>query len=188
MKKLNIGIDIDDTITYTFDYLMPFLAEYFNLDLEYLKENNISYTSLPDDIKDREVEFGKIYYDDAILKVPVREDAIYFINKLKEEGHNIIFVTARTTRINKDPIGDSKKYLDGHNILYDDLFCTTDKVSICKEKNIDLFIDDSINNCTNISNIGIDVLLFDSKINKHCNDFRRVNNWEDVYNYINKGI
>lgn len=132
MKKLNIGIDIDDTITYTFDYLMPFLAEYFNLDLEYLKENNISYTSLPDDIKDREVEFGKIYYDD--------------------------------------------------------LFCTTDKVSICKEKNIDLFIDDSINNCTNISNIGIDVLLFDSKINKHCNDFRRVNNWEDVYNYINKGI
>lgn len=48
---MNIGIDIDDTITDTFDYLMPFIAEYFNADINYLKKNNISYCNLPEEWK-----------------------------------------------------------------------------------------------------------------------------------------
>lgn len=184
MRKLNIGIDIDDTVTDTFEYLMPLVAEYFNLDLNYLEENNISYTSLPEDIKDREVEFGKVYYDEAILNVPIKQNVSKYINMIKELGHNIIFITARSDRTNTDPVGDSKKYFDKYNILYDDVICTLDKVKVCKENNIDLFIDDSINNCTNISCAGIDVLLFESKINKHCDLFRRVSNWEEIYNII----
>ena len=34
---MNIGIDIDDTITDTFDYLMPFVAEFFGADLRELE-------------------------------------------------------------------------------------------------------------------------------------------------------
>ena len=33
MKTLNIGIDIDDTIANTFNYLMPAVAEFYNMDL-----------------------------------------------------------------------------------------------------------------------------------------------------------
>lgn len=40
---MNIGVDIDDTITDTFDYLIPYIAEYFNTNINYLKDNNISY-------------------------------------------------------------------------------------------------------------------------------------------------
>lgn len=29
MKTFNIGIDVDDTITNTFDYLMPYIADFF---------------------------------------------------------------------------------------------------------------------------------------------------------------
>ena len=39
---MKIGIDIDDTMTDTFDYLMPYIAEYFKVDINYLKDNNIS--------------------------------------------------------------------------------------------------------------------------------------------------
>ena len=128
VRKLNIGIDIDDTVTDTFEYLMPLVAEYFNLDLNYLEENNISYTSLPDDIKDREVEFGKVYYDEAILNVPIKDNVSKYIKMIKDLGHNIIFITARSNRTNTDPVGDSKKYLDKYNILYDDVICTYDKL------------------------------------------------------------
>jgi len=56
---LRIGIDIDDTMADTFDYLMPYIAEFFNLDIKYLKNNNISYNTLPEKMKERELEFAK---------------------------------------------------------------------------------------------------------------------------------
>ena len=37
---MKIGIDVDDTLTNTFDYLMPYIAEFFDLDLDYLKKND----------------------------------------------------------------------------------------------------------------------------------------------------
>ena len=30
---MNIGIDIDDTITETSEFLMPYVAEYFSIDI-----------------------------------------------------------------------------------------------------------------------------------------------------------
>lgn len=56
---MRIGIDIDDTMADTFDYLMPYIAEFFNLDIKYLKNNNISYNTLPEKMKERELEFAK---------------------------------------------------------------------------------------------------------------------------------
>ena len=43
---MKIGIDIDDTMADTFDFLMPYISEFFKIDLEYLKENNISYSNI----------------------------------------------------------------------------------------------------------------------------------------------
>ena len=47
---MKIGIDIDDTMADTFDYLMPYIAEFFDVDIKYLKDNNISYSNLPKEI------------------------------------------------------------------------------------------------------------------------------------------
>lgn len=63
---MNIGIDIDDTITDTFDYLMPFVAEFFGADLRELKARGISYSNLPEEWKGREIEFCKKYYDKVV--------------------------------------------------------------------------------------------------------------------------
>ncbi len=39
---MNIAIDIDDTLTDSFSYFQPFVAEYFGADVTQLKRNNIS--------------------------------------------------------------------------------------------------------------------------------------------------
>ena len=40
---MKIAIDIDDTLTNTFEYLMPFVAEFYEKDLEELKNGGIAY-------------------------------------------------------------------------------------------------------------------------------------------------
>ena len=48
---MNIGIDIDDTITETSEFLMNYVAEYFSIDINYLIRNNICYNNLPKQYK-----------------------------------------------------------------------------------------------------------------------------------------
>ena len=80
---MNIGIDIDDTITETFDYLMPYVAEFFETDIEYLKRNNISYSNLPDEWKKREIDFAKKYYDKVVIGIPTKPHVCEYISKIK---------------------------------------------------------------------------------------------------------
>ena len=56
---MNIAVDIDDTLTNSFEYFMPFVAEYFGVDYEELKRKNMSYNNLPEGWKDQEYAFGR---------------------------------------------------------------------------------------------------------------------------------
>ncbi|MCI9063077.1 MAG: hypothetical protein HFJ17_00480 [Clostridia bacterium] len=182
---MNIGIDIDDTITDTFDYLIPYIAEYFNVDINYLKDNNISYCNLPNDWKNNEIEFAKKYYDDIIINTPVKPDTAKYINKIREMENKIFIITARDTNLYTDPYKTTTEQLNTYNINYDKLVCTFDKAQVCVNENIDLLIDDSIYNCTEASKVGINVLLFNSKSNYNINtNLNRTNSWKEIYEYL----
>ena len=45
-NTMNIAVDIDDTLTNSFDYFMPFIAEYLGVELSELKRRNVSYSNL----------------------------------------------------------------------------------------------------------------------------------------------
>lgn len=184
MKQLTIGIDIDDTITNTFYHLMPAVAEFYNKDLEYLKENKISYTTLTPEMKEQELEFARTYFDKLIPSTPIKDGAAEYIRKIKKLGHKIIIITARCNMFYKDAYKTSSEYLNKHNVQYDELFCTFDKVGICKEQHVDIFIDDSIRQCDNVKSARIKPLLFASPINQDNQEHQLVYTWEDVYNYI----
>ncbi len=185
---MNIGIDIDDTITDTFDYLMPYIAEYFGTDINYLKCNNISYCNLPEEWKKKEIEFAKKYYDTVIPNTPIKIDASKYIEKIKEKGNSIFIITARDNNLYTNPYKTTTEQLERNNIYYDELICTFDKAKACKDKHIDLFIDDSTQNCKEVSNLGIDILLFSSKSNHNSDTlFKKVNSWKEIYDYIEKG-
>lgn len=104
MKNIKIGIDIDDTMANTFDYLMPYIAEFSEIDIKYLKDNNSSYSNLPKEMKERELEFAQKYYDKVISNTPFRPKVSEYIDKIKALGHEIIVITARDKTLYTDEL------------------------------------------------------------------------------------
>ena len=182
---MKIGIDIDDTMTNTFDYLMPYISEFFEVDIDYLKENNISYSTFPEKMKKRELEFAKKYYDIVIPNTPFKTGVSENIKKIKSLGNEIIIITARDKTLYTDEYKTTIEELKNNNIFYDKLICNFDKSKVCKEEKIDLFIDDSISNCNKVAQLGIQTILFNSKSNINIKtNLNRVNSWYELYEII----
>lgn len=184
-EHMNIAIDIDDTLTDTFEYLMPFVAEFYEKDLEELQRNNISYSNIPMEWRNYGWDFEKSYYDKVVVRTPFKKDAARYVNLLHQMGHKIVIITGRTKSFYTDPYGTTEKELKNGNIVYDKLICTLDKNQACLDEQIDVMIDDLISNCDLVSSVGITSFLFTSQANIHLNtEYVRVNQWDDVIEMI----
>lgn len=178
---MNIAIDIDDTLTDTFEYLMPFVAEFYEKDLEELKRNKISYSNIPKEWRAYEWDFEKSYYDKVVVRTPFKKDAAMYVKLLREKGHRVVIITGRTKAFYTDPYAITAEELKNGNIVYDKLICTLDKKQACLEERIDVIIDDLVSNCDSVSCAGITPILFTSQANMDLNtEYVRVNQWADV--------
>lgn len=184
---MRIGIDIDDTICDTWEFLIPHLSEYFKIDIDKLKNVQDAYYKACNVTLDEYCKFAKQYYPQFVMEYKPKKNVKEVIEKLKNAGHEIIFITARSTKGFDDPYKVSLEYLNNHEIYFDKLIVNVnDKSKECLEEDIDIFIDDSIDNCKEIADKGIKVLLFDASFNKNCSLFKRVLNWNQVYEEIEK--
>lgn len=182
---MRIGIDIDDTICDSWNTIIPIISDYFKINEQEIRNSDKAYFEVLNCSLDEWYKFVREKFELLAPYFELKENAVNIINKLKEEGNKIIFVTARSNNGYSDPYKISYDYLTINNIKFDKLIVNGyDKGKICKQESIDLFIDDNINNCQNISSYGIDILLFDANFNRKCNDFKRVYNWNEVYEYI----
>ena len=178
---MRIGIDIDDTIVNTSEMCINYVKK---LDKKY--GENIK-DIITDNIKNPVVTlFYDNYLYDVIAHAKLKEDAVKVINELYRDNE-IYLITARSERFIKDVDNMTKNLLDSYNIKYNKIITGAGKkAELCVENNIDLLIDDSIKHCTNLSNIGIDTLLFNSINNKDIEtNLKRVYNWNEVYDYVN---
>lgn len=175
---MKIGIDIDDTIAKSYEQISEFLKE---------KEN---YTINDDDI----------YYHDPVVKeyysrrsdefsaiLDTKDDAVEIINKLKEDGYEIYFITSRGEKYYKDAYGVTYKWLVDKGFNFDKLYteCLT-KDSICEELGINYFIDDSIKHINSVRNKNINTYLFTSYFNIRFDEKSRVNSWKEIYELLRK--
>lgn len=180
---MRIGIDIDDTICCSIENMLPYICEYYGLDYYKEKDKQLGYDEyhkLPNYEK-----FANSTYEQVMLDAKLKKNANYYINKLSELGHEIVFITARSKFGFDDAYAISKEYLDMYNIHYDKLIVgAKEKGIVCKKENIDLFIDDNLRNCYNVEKVKIKVFLFHNEFNKNDNKLDRVIDWEDVYNRI----
>lgn len=182
---MNIAIDIDDTLTESFDYFQPYVAEYFNADIGELRRKNISYSNLPNEWKLDELGFCQAYYDRIVTDTPFKSDAAWGVKKLKEQGHRIIVITGRTTAFYTDPYKTTAEELNKGGIVYDKLICTLDKGSACIDEHIDILIDDMPSNCDAAVKCGISAILFTSNANREVKtNHIRVANWKEIIDII----
>ena len=195
---MNIGIDIDDTISETFETLLPYSQKYTIEDLK--KESKISidnncknhfYIVNTNGWNEKEaIEFWKKYYAEILRKVNIKKFASEVINKLRQEGHKIYLITARWD-MDKDNVKEiTKQWLKDNKVEYDGLVLNAnDKLTIAKENNIDLFIDDSFNNCKTIAdNSNIKVYMMNSRVNGNIEDekIKKVFSWPEIYDLIKR--
>lgn len=191
---MNIGIDIDNTITEvqnklnkaTYDYAIKLGKNIENADnpLENIKNNKDTYKKKFQFSYDELKYFLKNIQEEITNKAKPRENAVEVINRLKKEGHKIYIITARDSEFHDNPYLLSKNWLDKNNIEYDQIIVNArEKGIVCKNENIDLFIDDQLNNCLDALKEGIKVIRISNEI---CNnkDIVDLNSWTQIYKYI----
>lgn len=195
---MKIGIDIDDTTVILADSMIKYADLY---DIEVLgKSGTNGNLGL---IKDRyylealygwdrktKYDFFDCYYKNVLEECVLMPNAKEVINKLKNNGHEIFFITARLSNIpgcNTEKI--TVKTLNDNNIPYDKIiFDARDKLKYCKEYGIEFFIEDSYETCKELKENNIEALLMTTKMNENIKDesIERVRDWNEVYIKFNK--
>lgn len=188
-----IGIDIDDTLTDIRDEVGAEALKYaksLNKEIDETKvvwdknNNGSSFKERYNLNYDELLYFFRNLQEKITKKAKPREDVVDILKKLREEGHKIYIITARDSEFHDDPYKLSKIWLDKNNIEYDKLIVDArDKVKVCKEQNVDLFIDDKLSNCQGISNEGIITIRITNYTDQHQNIINK-KNWKEIYEYI----
>lgn len=191
-----IGIDIDDTTVVAVKSMVKYGDKY---DTEVLgreaKKDNLGQ------IKDRyylkalygwtekeKFAFFDMYYKNVLEECEPLPNASEVINKLKNKGHEIIFITARLTNIKEcDTESITKSTFKKYNIPYDKLIMNVDsKLEFCKENGVEVFIDDSFETCKSLQENGIKAYLMTTRMNRNIDTgkIERVTSWDEIYEKI----
>lgn len=192
--------DLDDTICETDSYSEKYISEFF-------KANNLPYKKIASCTRFAEKKFDwdtqtalnwyKEHGDKMMEEFPCKKDAVETINNLYDNGHTIIFATARANDWHKDPEKATLNWLKKTKIKYNKLYIgRVDKETICEEENADIFIDDDIKITQKVAEYFKStnskqkkVFLMTTNYNKTLEPspfVTRVLNFKDFINKINK--
>lgn len=195
---MNIGIDIDDTISNTFETFLPYMKKFVERDLNRKLDLNLSskidYYNIIEKYGISEEEaraFWVNYFVSIIENVVPKKSAVEVINKIKEKGHKIFLITARFDDGIVDVRAITEKWLESNNIMYDKLIINShNKLEIAKQENISLFIDDSIRNCEMLSSGNIKTYMFSTENNSYYENekIEKVTSWDEFYENIKEVI
>lgn len=193
---MRIGIDIDDTISDTYEVAFAYAQLYTINDLKrdatILNKASMHHSYLKDMhnwSQEEEKNFWLKYYPQILKQVKPLTFVQETIKKLKEDGNEIVFITARWPGDNYDITEYTENWLKKYNIEHDKLFQNVkDKAKIAQEQKIDLFIDDSFKNCQEVSQTGIKTFMIETRTNKglDIDNVTRVYSWLDIYDKIEK--
>lgn len=193
---MRIGIDIDNTLTDVQNELNNAAYEYTlklgknldeNINLGEAINNNGNFYREKFKLSYDELKYflGSIH-EEIVNKAKPRKSVVESIKKLKDDGHLIYIVTARDSEFHENPYLLSKNWLDKNNIEYDKLIVNArKKAPVCKEENIDIFIDDQLHNCEEIVQEGIKVIRITNDVNNY-KDIVNLSDWDKIYEYISK--
>lgn len=190
---MKIGIDIDDTTVITVKSMIKY-ADIYDTQILGRKGTNGNLGLIQNryylkvlygwDDKTK-FDFFDTYYKNVLEECSPMPNAAETITKLKDEGNEILFITARLTQIkNCDTENITIKTLKDNNIPYDKLIINaSDKLKFCMENGIEIFIEDSYDKCKQLEENGIKTYLMTTKMNENIDagNIERVKNWNEIY-------
>jgi len=195
---MKIGIDIDDTTFLTVKSMLKY-ADLFEEEISGVPTNRDSFGLIKNRYylqalygwsDETKFEFFRKYYKNVLEECTMLPNADVVIQKLKEEGNTIHFITARLMNIEGcDTEKITKESLKKFNIPYDYLdLHVSDKLKFFKDNNIDLCIEDSFETCKQLTDNGINAILMTTKMNEQIDagEITRVTNWNEIYEEIQK--
>ena len=152
---MKIAFDLDDTLCMTDEY-----SEYYIT--KFIEENNLPIKKIreiarySDGKYDWDFEYAKkwfkTYGDEMMLQFPSKQYAVEVIKELRKRGHKIAIITARADDWHREPEQTSIKWLEKNDIEYDELFFgRADKEAICKDIDVDIFVDDDLDITENVA-------------------------------------
>lgn len=193
---MKIGIDIDGVLTDIESWQLEQGSKYFYSKGATLKEPFSKHISTMFGVsKDEDAKFWADNVFEYAKTEPARKYASEITNKLKQDGHKIYIITARSYTSEDSLNGEKmrsivKKWLKDNNIYFDYiLFTPHDKVPTIVDNQIELMIEDTPRNITDISQI-IPVICFHAEYNKMCKgkNIYTAYSWYDVYDKITINI
>jgi uncharacterized HAD superfamily protein len=189
---MKYGFDLDDTLADTASvinkYAIKFNKEYLNGNGDLQDINNSkSYYYFAEGLnwnKENIAKFFEIYYLDILKEVQIKPFVKETINKLKKEKNEVYIITARRKREGEIVEKITNEWLKDNGILYDELFINIkEKSKIVNQLKIDIFIDDSYENCIDVkTNTDAKVYMLSTKYNTGILDkqLERINNIDEL--------
>lgn len=178
MKKLNLCIDIDGTVTEPY-YWLERANRYFE---RQLKPEDITAYEIhrmldveEDDYNEFYELYGKLLHKEAKARLGASEmlQSLY-------RRHNIHFVTAREEKMRETSI----EWLEKNHMPMDSIWHLGShyKAAKARELNSDLFVEDCYSNAIQLAKAGFEVLLIDCTYNRGPlpENVTRVKSWFEI--------
>ncbi len=146
---MRIAIDIDSTLHHYWDVLSEAARRRFGVDLPYEEQFTWGITRLKPEQLDLVIR--ETHCEETIFASEPYEGAVQTINRWHRAGHFIHITTHRSTEAH----AATARWLTHIGLEYDELYCSDDKVTRCRQIGIDLLIDDSPENLLGAVNAGI---------------------------------
>jgi FMN phosphatase YigB (HAD superfamily) len=146
---MKIAIDIDSTLHHYWDQFAAAAKRRFGVDLPYEHQVTWNIGQLrPEQVK---VCIAETHAESNVLSAEPYEGAVDVIRRWREAGHFIHITSHRST----DAHGATARWLGRIGMPYDELYCSWDKISRCREIGVGVLIDDSPVNLQHAIDAGI---------------------------------
>lgn len=192
---MKIGVDLDGVI-FDSEKLYRVCAELYEvLDLKQntIKDNReLRFQERYSWSKEETNRFIEKYHIYIVNNAEFMPGAKKVLNLLKEEGNELIIITARGS-LNKELIEITKNIFKCNDLeIFDKYYWgIEDKAKVCKDEKIDLMIDDYYKNCKEIANENIKTIYLKeaSSYELENNDcIKTLYNWGEIYRYIKQEL
>lgn len=146
---MRIAIDIDSTLHHYWDQFSAVAARRYGVELPYENQTTWGITRLePEQVYEC---VGETHTEQWVAAAVPYEGAVEAVNAWHSAGHFIHITSHRADLAH----AATARWLDAIGLAHDELYCSFDKLSRCREIGIELLIDDSPVNLAGAAEAGI---------------------------------